>query len=182
VGRVKRTTLARVTPLKARKGLSRKTPLRAAGIGRASENRAAREPGKTGLKRPRRQTGFSPAVRKSVRVRAGDRCEACGIWLPPGYGQIQHRLARKAGGRHGGMRVLASSIQNAALLCGTSVSGCHGLAESRDVHMHGMGFWLEEGENPELVPVMLHGEYGGVTVWLTGAGGYSTAAPEGAAA
>jgi hypothetical protein len=51
--------------------LARKTPLRAvAGIGRASQNRAAREPGKTGLNRSARLRPVSPKRAKENRERS----------------------------------------------------------------------------------------------------------------
>ena len=39
--------------------------------------------------------------------------------------------------------------------------------------------WLGQSDEPQ--PIMLHGADGGVTVWLTADGGYSTEAPERAA-
>lgn len=120
-------------------------------------------------------TGFPPAVRKACRRRAGDRCEACGVYLPPGFGQVQHRDARGMGGS---CDPLVSSAVNAALLCGTPQTGCHGLCEAWDRHMHEAGFWLKTGESPLEVPILLHGEHGsGMRLWLTPEGGYSEYSP-----
>ena len=135
----------------------------------------------------RRETGFPPAVRKAVRERAGNCCEACGIYLGEHGGQIQHRLARKSGGRHGAMRAVVSSVMNAVLLCGTPFTGCHGECEGRgrpgDRDMLAEGFRLEEGQDPAAEPVRLHSESGsGCTKWLTPDGLYSDTPPEGMAA
>jgi hypothetical protein len=68
---MKRTTLARVTPLKAKTGLSRKTPLRQVGrVARASENSARREPGTTNRKRPAPLRPVSPKRAKENRERS----------------------------------------------------------------------------------------------------------------
>jgi len=151
------------------------------GLSRQPAERAPRDA--SGPRRPRQETGFSRAVKDAVRKRAGDRCEACGTGVPPGYGNFQHRLARKSGGRRGAMKALIGSIVNATLLCGTPQSGDHGLCEARDPHMHAQGFWLEEGQDPAAEPIMLHGRGGsGMKVWLTPEGGYSTEPPEGVAA
>lgn len=123
-------------------------------------------------------TSFPPAVRIAIRKRAQDCCEACGTELGADGGQIQHRLARKAGGRRGQMRLLLRSAVNGALLCGTPETACHGQCESRDRHMHEAGFWLKEGEHPALVPILWHGESGGARLWLTDSAGYSEYSPE----
>jgi hypothetical protein len=122
-------------------------------------------------------TSFPPAVRAAIRKRAQNCCEACGIYLGPEGGQIQHRLARKAGGRRGAMRLLLRSAVNGALLCGTPGVLCHGLCESRDTHMLEAGFWLKEGQHPAGVPILWHGRSGGTRLFLTGSGGYSEYSP-----
>jgi hypothetical protein len=129
--------------------------------------------------RRQRQAGFLPATKKAIRRRAGHRCEACGCPVPPGFGNIQHRSARKMGGSR---LAWVNSVVNGVLLCGTPFTGDHGLCESRDTHMHAQGFWLEQHEHPAEVPIMLHGEFGGVLAWLTPAGGYSAEAPGGRSA
>ena len=118
-------------------------------------------------------TGFSPRVRKLVRTRAGGGyaeqacCEACGIWLGEHGGQVQHRVARGAGGCKD---PVINGPANAALMCGTSFTGCHGDAESRDPErdMEKRGFVIRHGVGPEFdprhVPLIL---FGGVEVWLS---------------
>ena len=165
--------LARRTPLVARKPLTAKTALRRLYTPNRENPAAAEGRSQAPRKRPR-DTGFSQLVKDAVRERAAHHCEACGCPVPPGYGNIQHRRARKMGGSRS---PLISGIQNAVLLCGTPLTGCHGLAEKRDEHMHGMGIWLEEHEDPARVPIMFDGEYGGTTVWLTDDAWYSTKPP-----
>lgn len=124
----------------------------------------------------RRETGFPPAVRLAIRVRAGNgdidqaACEACNCWLGRYGGQIQHIVARGMGGSR-----RRNKITDGCLLCGTPRTGCHGLCESRDPHMRAMGFW-RKSTDPR-IPLMLHGEQSGVLVWLTPEGGYRTARP-----
>lgn len=127
-------------------------------------------------------TGFSRAVKLACRTRAGSgdpdeaRCEACAIWLGRYGGQVQHRLARRSGGSSDPE---VSSLPNAALLCGTPFTGDHGRAESRDREMgpDGAGFWLRSGQHPADEPILLAGIDGGIRVWLTAKGDYSTEAP-----
>jgi hypothetical protein len=136
----------------------------------------------------RRDTGFPPQVKLLARTRAGGgdidqaACEACGRWLGRYGGQIQHRLARGAGGSKD---PVVNGIANAALLCGTPLDKrtCHGKAESRDPEMEAKGWWIESGNGPEHdprhVPVMLQSAAGsGVTVWLGEDGKYLTEAPK----
>ena len=72
-----------------------------------------------------------------------------------------------------------NSCANAALLC----RECHRLAESRDRDMLGMGFWLPQGTDPRLEPMMLHGAGGGgVAVWRGMGGEYLYQSPQEVAA
>jgi hypothetical protein len=158
-------------------GLSRTTPLaRGTGLPRS---RTARK--------PPRDTGFSQKVKLLVRTRAGNgdpekaQCEACGIWLGRYGGQVQHVVARGMGGTSN--PVLSTAV-NAALLCGNPLdrSTCHGLAESRDPEIGAKGFWLPQGSDPRLEPMMLHSGHGsGVLVWRGTDGSYLFEAPEAAA-
>jgi hypothetical protein len=115
-------------------------------------------------------------VKLAVRARAGNgsaeeaQCEACGIWLGKYEGQIQHIVARGMGGTS---NPVLSTAANGALLCGTPQSGDHGLAESRDPEMGARGFWLPQGSDPRLEPMMLHSAHGsGVLVWRSEDGRY----------
>jgi hypothetical protein len=144
-------------------------PKRTAALPRASRKR-----------KPARDTGPSPAVRRIVHVREGMACAACGISVTGRPHSIQHRRARGMGGTTDPAANLPSNL---VLLCGTAVTGCHGLAESRDPDMHGRGFWLRSWENPAVIPVMIASERNsGLTVWLDDSGEYAFAPPGEAAA
>lgn len=140
--------------------------------------------------RPRTETGFPRSVKLAARRRAGGgeaceaRCESCGKHLGLHGGQVQHRLARKAGGSRS---AIVNGISNAAVLCGTPVSGCHGRAEARDPGMRDLGFWIESGKgreyDPRFIPVtrmLASGER--ETVFLSEDGSYSHESPKLAAA
>ena len=134
-----------------------------------------------------RATGFSARVKLAVRARAGGgepddaACEACRRWLGRYGGQVQHIVARGAGGTS---NPVLATVVNAALLCGTpqDKKTCHGLAEARDPGMRAKGFWLPRGTDPRLEPMTLASRYGpGVLAWRSEDGEYLFEAPAGAA-
>ena len=112
-------TLQRYTPLPRGSGLKR-TPFTAQvrilpGVTELPKSAAT--------KRSRTASGeFSQKVKLQCRTRAGNgcaddaRCECCGCFLGRYGGQVQHRLARGAGGSSD---PLVRSLANAALMCGT---------------------------------------------------------------
>ena len=168
---MKRTSLRRGTGLK-RNTASRGRIFPAAGTPASPSAR------KTAARKP---TGFSPAVKLQVRTRAGTGdphdacCEATGVWLGRYGGEIQHRDARGMGGTSD---PVTNSVVNAVLLS----TEAHRLAESRDRGMNTEGFWLRNGEDPALTPILLHSQHGsGMTVWLGEDGRYLLTAPEAAA-
>ena len=130
---------------------------------------------------PKRDTGFSPAVKLAARTRAGGgdptdaRCEADGVWLGLHGGQVHHRMNRQMGGSR-----TRNTIQNAALLCGDPYTGCHGAATREEQRMRDRGFVLNSGQNPLLVAIRPYGA-GQAPRWLTAGGGYGTEASEVAA-
>lgn len=128
-------------------------------------------PGRSRNQHPR-DTGPDATTRAAVYAREGMQCAACGVALGDGaWKSIQHRVRRQVGG---------NGLPNLVLLCGSATSpGCHRKAEDRIDEMHAAGFWLRADENPAEVPILLAGADGGIKVWLTADGGYSTAAPTG---
>ena len=134
----------------------------------------------------RRETGFPRAVKLLARTRAGggdiDRaaCECCGKWLGRYGGEIQHRIARGAGGSRS---AVVNGIANAALLC----LECHRKAESRDDGMRAGGWWIQGGKgpacDPRFVPVISRTAGGSAYAsWFTEDGRRTDEAPEGVAA
>lgn len=123
--------------------------------------------------KPGKDGGFSPAVKLAVRARAGNgdpdsaMAECCGTWLGRYGGDIQHVVARQSGGSH-----LVNKVYLAVLMC----RPCHDVAEKRDEHSRAQGFWRRSTDEPS--PVMIHGNGGGMTFWLTATGAYSTERPE----
>ena len=129
----------------------------------------------------RRDTGFPAAVKLLIRTRAGGgdpnqaRCEHCGAFLGGSDGEFQHIVARGMGGTRS---PVLSTAANGSLLCPWS----HRLAESRSPQMEAAGFWLRQGTDPRLVPMMLASPHGsGVLVWRSEDGRYLPESPEAAA-
>jgi hypothetical protein len=172
---VNRSAPMRRSPLPQRsKPLVAKTPLRTNADISLSNRRVPRRaegaPDRAARKSPA-ETGFSAKDRLLIRTRAGNgdpamaRCEATGVFLGLHGGEIQHIQARGMGGSR-----RRNNVGNGALLA----PAAHALAESRDEHMHAMGFWRYSYEPPG--PVMLHGQDGGVLVGLDDEGHYLDAA------
>jgi hypothetical protein len=187
-GNLQRTELRRTGGLARTSGLTRTASLPRTPWKPAVPYLAAQ--GKSAATR-RGGTGFSRSVKLKVRTRAGNgdpdnaKCECCGIWLGRRHGQVQHRVGRGAGGC---TDAVINGLANAALLCGTPHSGCHGKATAfdRDLAAEAKGFWIKRGttaeHDPRCVPIMLaSGRGSGVRVWLSEDGGYLFKAPEAAA-
>jgi hypothetical protein len=201
---VRRSSIARVVPLARTVPLERGKPLtartglsRGTGLPAVSARRAAAG-GTVKSAATRSETGFSRSVKLKVRTRAGNGdpalalCEACGLWLGRRHGQVQHRVGRGAGGCKD---EVINGPANAALLCGTPHTGCHGRATifAADMGPEDKGFWIGRGTTPECdprnVPIKLASEHGsGILVYLAADGlgpdgtGYLLEAPEVAAA
>jgi len=190
----RRTRFAQRTPL-------RSDPQRTAEWVQASRTPIARTPGLppvsagrldaiaagTVKNAARTGAGFSRTVKLAVRKRAGNGdpdmalCEACGKWLGRRLGQVHHRAGRGSGGC---TDEVVNSCANAALLCGTALTGCHGLATA--FKLPG-GFVIKHGTTPEYDPrnvsIMLASRHGsGITMWLGTDGQYHTDGPQEAAA
>ena len=167
---------SRTAPIPGSAALERPWPLlRAAGSAETT-----RQPGRKTAART--ETGFSRKTKLQVRTRAGNgsaddaMCEATGVWLGRYGGEFQHRDARGMGGTSD---PVTNSIVNAVLLS----KDAHRLAESRDERMNAEGFWLKNGEDPALTPILLHSQHGsGITVWLGADGSYLLEPPSEVAA
>lgn len=143
----------------------RRSPL---GRKRPEPRHAAQVPANTDLSRPSenlpprrkpvRQTGFPPPVRKLIDHRDSDhgslpagfiRCQACGRVLPSDETEIQHRVARHMGGTR---NPAISSVINGIRLCRM----CHRAAEGRNVILYDRGFWRPQSDigHLELIPVV----------------------------
>lgn len=161
---MKRAPIARRTPLRAGTPFARgRNP-----DGRARETRIP-------APKAQRDTGPDRKTRGLVLARDNFQCVACG--RPVGgactWWSLQHRVARGQGGSNEPWNLIA--------MCGSATTGCHGRCEARDREMQARGYWLESWQDPRTEAVMICGEGGGVTVWLTADGRYSLTAPGAAA-
>jgi hypothetical protein len=127
-------------------------------------------------------TGFPLRVKLLVRARAGfgdiedAMCEACGVRLGREWGQVHHVCDRGMGGC---TLPVVNGPANAALLCGTPLTGCHGLVTAFDPELGRRGYWLSQAADPRLHKMILHG---GIEAWRTEDGRYLYASPAGGAA
>ena len=183
-GGVNRTKpLSRGAPLQpGTKPLTRSSRLQSAHWSRAVPPEGAGEVKGAATRRGPSSGEFSAKVKLQIRTRAGEGdpdqavCECCGVDLGRYGGQIQHIVARGMGGTSNPVMKTAA---NGALLCGTAQDGDHGLAESRDPGMRRKGFWLPQGTDPRMVPMIL---WTGRKVWRSEDGRYLTAKPREVAA
>lgn len=105
------------------------------------------------------------SVRRTVLARDLYRCQRCGKFLGVGQNSLpsatyslQHRLARKMGGRHGAMVEVVDGPANLVTLCGhaTTRHGCHTWAESRATEANEQGYVLREGQDPATSPLLTY--------------------------
>lgn len=107
-------------------------------------------------------------VREIVAERSGGRCE---IGFPHCEGtasQMAHRVARKAGGRHGEARAENDRASNLVHACWV----CHRVVEERPAIAEEFGLRLPEGADPARVPVWLATHDPALPVWLDDEGGW----------
>jgi hypothetical protein len=108
-----------------------------------------------------------PKVRDLVWTRANSCCERCGQGLTKqSPHSVHHRKLRSRGG--------TDHISNLVLLCGSGVTGCHGLVHSRQLEGHADGWLISTYEDPQFLGIthwsgelrilLPSGEYGEV-VW-----------------
>ena len=113
--------------------------------------------------RPRKaMPGPSAVDRAVVLLRAAGRCEVCGLVLAvlddekPRWVEersFHHRQPRGSGGTRDPE---ANTPTRLLLLCGTAVSGCHGLIESQRVMAKDNGWLVPRPTDPATVPVELY--------------------------
>ena len=161
----------RKAPMARGKGLAQGKPL-----ARTRPLRSAAPAQKRATGSGHHEAEFSPAVRLMIRTRAGHGdidnacCEACLTWLGEHGGQIQHIKARGMGGSRD--PELGSPV-GGALLCGTPMSGCHGLCEAWDPGMYAAGFWIRFAERLGAKPIRAGWRTGTWTErWLLADGTY----------
>ena len=117
-----------------------------------------------------RDTGPDRATRELVLLRDGYACVCCGRSVIGQIASLQHRKRRSQGG--------TNLPSNLVTVLGDGTRGCHARMDSRcNPHDEARGFTVRTYDDPALVPVMLHGQQGGVTVWLTDSGQYSLKPP-----
>lgn len=113
---------------------------------------------------------FGPDVRRAVRVRASDSCEACGAPLD-GSGAF---LPVVRYSRVPLSEAVMTSAANVVLLCGP----CEELTEARDPWMEVLGFSHSRGADPRLEPMVIPGKQGFLTVWRGIDGSYHPEPPQ----
>jgi hypothetical protein len=88
-------------------------------------------------------TGFSAAVRTTIRQRAEGWCEVCGVRTIAG--QAHHRRPRGAGGSRRESR--------------RADAGCHNKIESHRADAFEKGWLVRQGVDPSSVPVLYRGQF-----------------------
>lgn len=114
-------------------------------------------------RRPKKaMPGPSTLERAIVLLRAAGRCEVCGVVLavldddkPRWIAErsFHHRQPRGSGGTRDPE---ANTPPRLLLLCGSAVSGCHGLIESQRVMAKDNGWLVPRPTDPATVPVDLY--------------------------
>jgi 5-methylcytosine-specific restriction endonuclease McrA len=115
---------------------------------------------------PRKADGLKAwqALREQAYIRAGYRCERCGIHRDAAFGQVldgHHRKLRSRGG--------LDELPNIAVLC----RECHEWAHANPKTATGLGYIVPSRADPGRRAMLLHGERWRI---LTGTGGYDLAA------
>jgi 5-methylcytosine-specific restriction enzyme A len=124
-----------------------------------------------GKRRWPRYTGPSTKVRQQVRARSGGWCEIRSEGCGGRAVELSHRLAVKAGGRHGTARARVNGTACVLHSCGPchrQITSAHGpaLADAR-----ARGLLLTEDQDPQTVPVV--SPAWSEPVWLDNNGGWT---------
>jgi len=151
--------LKRTTPLVAKTGLRRSTPM---------QQKAGREElgaRKAAPKKTRREVGPPAEIVDGALEREHYSCALCGMGIGPegrGIGwSVHHRLRRSQGVDH--------SIQNVIILCGSGTTQCHGWVHANPADARAGGWLLSGRQEPLAVPVLIAGQR---WVYLTSTGLY----------
>jgi hypothetical protein len=113
---------------------------------------------------------FDLEVQRTVRLRATDSCEACGVPLD-GSGAFLPVVHYT---RDPLPEAVMTSAANAVLVC----RPCKELAEARDPWMEALGFSHSRGNDPRLEPMVIPGRRGIMKVWRGTDGLYHFEAPD----
>jgi hypothetical protein len=133
---IRRTPLTRRTPLRAVKGLARRSPLRT-----SKEKKVGR-----------RDTGPDRSTRELVLERDDYRCSVCGDSIVGGIRSLHHRRNRGSGGSSD---PAINAPSNLLLVCGDGASGCHGWITANPETAMDLGYSvsLNSSDSPSQVPV-----------------------------
>lgn len=164
---MKRADLARVTPLRVKKPLTSSTELaRTADLGRGTPIRRAAPQ----TMRRWRYTGPPADVREALRKRSRGLCEI-GVMCGGGAQGVDpsHRIAK---GKGGTSLATSNAVTNLLWAC----RACHDHLEHNPAEAYAAGWKVKHGDvDPADVPVMIASVGGGITVFLTSDGRYSSA-------
>lgn len=140
--------LKRTTPLVAKTGLRRVTPL---------QQRAGREQPEARKSAPRKQqrdVGPSPDVVEACLERDSYSCVVCGMGVGTegrGIGwSLHHRIRRSQGVQH--------TVQNLIVACGSGTTLCHGRIHAEPAAARAGGWLLSGRQEPLAIPVLIAGQ------------------------
>jgi hypothetical protein len=105
-----------------------------------------------------KHTGFHPSTRQIILDRDGMACARCGIPVDTssvGY-SLQHRDNRGMGGTRDTRINLPS---NGLTLCGSGTTGCHGWTEENPTEAERLGYAVQSWADPKTVPVFALGKW-----------------------
>lgn len=164
--------LKRTSPLTAKTGLRRSTPIARQG-GRESLSAREQSKSKSAPKRKAVDVGPSAEVVDAVVSRDRESCLICGRGLGPNergrYWSVHHRLRRAQQVQH--------TVENCIVLCGgAQLDGCHQVVHANPEASRQGGWLLRGRQHPLAVPVLIPLE--NRLVYLTSTGLYHDVRPE----
>lgn len=145
---MKRTSLARKTPLQPGTGLRRRTPLQqaSASIQPGARTTLRRSP----MKPSRPEPKLTPAQKAPLVERSGGWCELRiqGVCVEVAH-DVAHRIGEGMGGRKGAAAELNDRLSNVLHAC----RSCHRYCHDYPATGRGHGWMLRQGSNPLRSPV-----------------------------